>query len=226
MEKIVYSLWFGHSAMSPQRESALLSIFRVNNCANVHINTETFNSWIHPDLPLHPSFYYLSATHQSDYMRSYLMHVYGGGYTDIKNTVKNWRPYFDLLNSPNILGVGYTEIGPHGIAPVGGALELEMKKNYQNIIGFCAMIFKPQTAFTAEWHLSLNKILTEKYGLLKQNPARHPQDQLGAQFTDGTISAYPLKWTEIGGDIFHPLVYKYQAQILHADIAPSFVNYR
>ena len=98
------------------------------------------------------------------------MHVYGGGYTDIKYTTKNWRPYFEHLNNPNVLGVGYTEISPNGIAPVGGSLEIEMKKNYQKMIGFCAMIFKEQTALTSEWLSSLNQTLSEKYELLKKIP--------------------------------------------------------
>jgi hypothetical protein len=39
-------------------------------------------------------------------------------------------------------------------------------------------------------------------------------------------SPYPFAWTEILGNIFHPLVYEWNERIMHASIAPSFVGYR
>jgi len=45
-------------------------------------------------------------------------------------------------------------------------------------------------------------------------------------FTDDSVSQYPFPWTSVGGDIFHPLAYRYHQDILHADLAPSFENYR
>jgi hypothetical protein len=43
-----------------------------------------------PGHPLHPSFWYLTMTHKSDYIRHYFMHHYGGGYSDIKPRSKPW----------------------------------------------------------------------------------------------------------------------------------------
>ena len=37
-----------------------------------------------PEHPLHPAYEYLSETHKADYMRTYCMNFYGGGYADIK----------------------------------------------------------------------------------------------------------------------------------------------
>jgi hypothetical protein len=226
MNEIIFSGWMGPGAMSQPREAALLSIIRNTGCLNAHITLETLSSWIHPEFPLHPAFPHLSAVHQCDYLRCYVMHVYGGGYTDVKNTTKNWRSFFKNLQESDAYGLGYTEIGPEGIAQVGGELEKEMKENFSKIIGVCCMLFKPKTKFTHEWFNQLNATLNDSYDSLISNPARHPQDRLGAHFTDGSISKYPFAWTAIGGDIFHPLAYKYNENIIHAEIAPSFINYR
>ncbi len=226
MNQVIYSAWMGPGPMSSNREQALLSMVRNNGCANVHITVDTLNDWIHPSYPLHPLFPLLSAVHQCDYLRCYLLHVYGGGYSDVKPTTKRWKPLFQTVENSDAYGLGYTEIGPHGIATVGGPLEIEMKSNYQKIIGVCSMIFKPQTQFTVDWYQRLILLINQKAEMLQQHPARHPQDHFGAQFSDGTTSSYPFKWTEVGGDIFHPLAYKYSEKIIHGDISPSFQNYR
>lgn len=226
MKKVIFSAWMGPGEMSPARTNALLSLFQNTACANVHITRDTVQDWVHPNFPIHPLFGLLSAVHQCDYLRCYLLHVYGGGYADIKYTQKKWIDFFELLARSPAFGIGYTEIGPHGVARVGGALELEMMENYQEIIGVCAIIFRPRTDFTTEWFRRLNVLIDGKRDLLIQHPARHPQDRLGALFQDGSISEYPFRWTEVGGDVFHPLVYENRRFILHADMAPSFENYR
>lgn len=226
MQRIIFSGWMGPNAMTEPRSAALLSMVRNMGCAQAHITVETLASWTHPAFPLHPLFNLLSAVHKCDYLRCYVLHVFGGGYADVKHTTKNWRPFFDLLDRSAAYGVGYTEVGPHGIARVGGPLETEMQQNYSKIVGVCAMIFRPRTEFTALWYQKLHDLIESKAEALIANPARHPQDRLGAAFTDGSTSTYPFEWTEVGGNIFHPLAYNYADQILHADLAPSFENYR
>ena len=226
MQRIIYSGWMGPGPMTPPREAALLSMVRASGCAQAHITAETLAHWIDPAFPLHPGFQYLSAVHKCDYLRCYTMHVYGGGYADVKHTTKNWRPFFNAVQESAAFGIGYTEVSAHGVARVGGTLEVEMQANYSKLIGLCAMIFKRQTIFTKEWYQTLLELLNSNIDVLVANPARHPQDRLGANFTDGSVSAYPFTWTAVGGDIFHPLVYKYADDILHGDMAPSFENYR
>ena len=65
--------------------------------------------FILPDHPLHPAFPYLSLVHQADYMRTYMMRYYGGGYSDIKHVHFDYQPYFDrLFNGPSDkLAYGY-----------------------------------------------------------------------------------------------------------------------
>lgn len=226
MQRNVFSFWLGPLGMSESRKAAFLSIVQNNACANVHLRDHNVKNWIHPSFPLHPLFPLLSAVHQSDYLRCYFLHVYGGGYTDIKHTRKNWMPFFDALDRSAAYGLGYTEVSPQGVARVGGDLELEMQRDFSSLIGFCAMIFRPQTEFTFEWFDRVNKKIDEKAELLIRCPAKHPQDRLGAVFEGGYVSEYPFAWTEIGGNVFHPMAYSCREKIIHADIAPEFVDYR
>ena len=222
----IFSGWMGTNVMPETRSGALISLIRHSGCSNTHLTTDTLGSWVDPKFPLHPLFNLLSAVHKCDYLRCYLLHVHGGGYADVKHTSKSWIPFFKRLEQSPAFGLGYTEIGPQGVANVGGDLEVEMKANYSNLIGLCAMIFRKQTIFTDEWYRGTWNLMEEKSESLIRNPARHPQDRRGVQFTDGSLSDYPFEWTEVGGNIFHPLVWKYREYILHDDIAPSFENYR
>lgn len=226
MNYVIFSGWMGPNAMSPQREAALLTLVRNTGCAQAHVTMQTLGDWVDPAYPLHPLFDKLSAVHKCDYLRCYLLHVHGGGYADVKHTQKNWRPFFDQLERSAAFGMGYTEVGPQGVARVGGALQEEMQANFHKIVGMCAMIFRRRTDFTTEWYRQVYDLIESKADELIRNPARHPQDRFGGVFEDGSVSAYPFAWTGVGGDIFHPLAYRHSEQILHADMAPSFSNYR
>lgn len=226
MRRIIFSGWMGPNEMTEPRERALLSMVRNSGCPQMHLTVDTLASWIDPQFPLHPLFNHLSAVHKCDYLRCYTMHVHGGGYADVKPTTKNWHPFFDQLERSACYGIGYTEVDPMGVARVGGELEEEMRAHYTSLIGLCAMIFRPRTEFTALWYQTLMQLIDSNADQLARHPARHPQDRLGAQFTDGSVSEYPFVWTGVGGDLFHPLVYRFKDQIGHADMAPSFQNYR
>lgn len=228
LPKQLFSAWMGPGQMSVARSAALNSILMHCGVPFNFVTHHNMSSWIHPDYPIHPAFNYLSAVHKCDYLRCYLLHVYGGGYTDIKTTNHNWNKFFEFTADADaqIFGAGYTEVGPHGVARVGGLLEIEMKDNYEKLIGICSLIIKPLSEFSREWFGCVQKLLDENYCQLQKYPARHPQDHFGAIFQGGLISKYPLVWTGIGGDIFHPLVYKNSEKFLHIEMAPSFENYR
>lgn len=224
--KQLFSAWMGPGQMTAARESALNSILMHCGIPLHFVSHLNLNSWVSPDHPIHPGFEYLSAVHQCDYLRCYLLHVHGGGYTDIKPSTHNWNLFFALHALTDKLGAGYTEISPAGVAKVGGQLEVEMQANHQRLIGVCSLIMNPGTEFTQLWFDSVNQALDQHLQELRKHPARHPQDRLGVSFDNGERSQYPFAWTGLGGDIFHPLVYKYTDEFLHLDMAPSFQNYR
>jgi hypothetical protein len=224
--RTIFCAWTGTNAISANRLSSLFSVFINSGCPVCFITEKYLKDWQLPTDPFHPAFEYLSETHKADYLRVYLMHHYGGGYTDIKPTHRNWNTFFARLIDSDKFALGYTEIGPQGVAPVGGDTEILLKNNFSQLIGLCAFIFKPKSVLTYEWLAQTDKLLDQKISLLMKHRAQFPQDCLGTRLPNGDTSQYPLRWTELLGDIFHPLIYKYREFIIHDNIAPDFSNYR
>lgn len=221
----VFCMWTGSDAMSVNRIQALWSIFNNVNCPIIFINDRNINSWIHPDYPLHRAFPYLSSTHKSDYLRCYMMHIYGGGYTDIKLTAQSWIPFFLKIKSSDKLALGYQEI-PNGIPHLNSALGDEIRQNYKDVIGLCSFIFKPSSFITTEWFLNTSMLLDSKIEQFIEHPAQHPQDQHGVILPNGRVSQYPLRWAELLGEVFHPIIYKHKEDLIQDSIQPQFFNYR
>jgi hypothetical protein len=212
--------------MSSQRAESLLSIYRNTCCPVILITQNNIEQWQLKSCPFHPAFEFLSATQRGDYIRCYFMHHFGGGYTDLKPTSVSWRKSFERVRDSEALGLGYQEIGPNGVARCGEPLESELRANYQKLIGNCAFIFKKKTAFTNLWFEQTHQFLDRKLPALREHPAQHPMDHRGVTLPDGSVSQYPIGWTEAAGDIFHPLVYQFHEQILQDKIAPQFHSYR
>ena len=224
---VIFCAWTGSNPLTANRAEALLSIYRETGCPVMFLNNATLRRWEKPDAPFHPAFEFLSETHRADYLRCYLMHFYGGGYTDLKHTAKSWSAAFELLRaSPRAVGIGYQELGPQSVAPCGEPLESILRENAAKLIGNCAYIFRKNSAFTTRWLAATHALLDGRLERLRAHPARHPMDQTGVQLPDGSVSAYPLRWTEMLGDIFHPLVYEFHDTLIQADLMPSFQNYR
>jgi hypothetical protein len=220
----IFSFWFGDPEMPPNRElcyQQLFQTFQNQNIEHILVTPENIANYMTPENPpLHPAFPYLSATHKADYLRCYFMHHIGGGYTDIKTHNRPWQPAFDRLQyQPHLWFSGYREPDPGGVAPVKDSILYDiLKTNYKDLIGTPNFICKPRTPFTEEWFSQLNQILYEKLPLLEKWPARHPRE--GAHDGKDPLYPYPIEWTEILGDIFHPLIYKYRE---HADYhCPQF----
>ena len=223
--RTIFCLWTGPEVMSENRLKALWSILKNTGRPVAFITQDTLDYWILPDHPLHPAYPYLSSTHKSDYLRCYLMHYYGGGYTDIKLTTAQWAPFFSQLESSPELALGYTELA-HGIPHLQGAQGDEIRAAHKDLIGLCSFIFKRQTILTTAWHDQVNAILDLKLSLLKEYPAQHPLDQIGIILPDGKPSLYPLRWAEILGEILHPLFYLHRDMLIKSPIQPIFREYR
>ena len=152
------------------------------------------------------------------------MHHYGGGYTDLKLTYKNWFCYFSKLRQSDALALGYPEIEqgiPH-LAQSSSSSHI----HFTDLIGLCSFIFKRKSELTHAWINNVHALLDTKLTLLKQNPGRHHLERQGILMPDGTVSNYPLRWAELLGEIFHPLIYSHKSRVLKVDIAPKFQNYR
>jgi len=223
--RTTFCLWTGDESMSANRIQALWSIFSNTGCPVAFITSETVGEWVRPEHPLHAAYSKLSSTHKADYLRCYLMHYYGGGYTDVKITTQRWRGFFECLADSDKLALGYQELA-HGIPHIEGPRGDLLRAAHKELIGLCAFIFRRQTDLTYEWLVRTEMLLDEKLDLLQRWPARHPLDQTGVTLPDGTTSEYPLRWAELLGEIFHPLVYKFRSRLILAPIEPHFGAYR
>lgn len=224
MNKIIYCFWTGNNEMSANRKKCLESL-KKSQCEIKLITPNNLNNFIKRDYPLHKAYQYLSHTHKSDYLRCYFMHHYGGGYSDLKETVFSWSKAFHDCEEDLCYINGYQEIGPQGVASVGGKLQEELEKNYQKLLGCCSFICKKETPFTQDWISDLHNRLDNFFSDLEKHPATHPQEK-PLMIINGNFSRYPIPWTNILGDIFHPLCLKYQDNIKQTVPKPLFTNYR
>ena len=222
MTKRLFCFWTGDNKMPPNRVAALNTLSKTG-LEIVFITKDNIDEWIIKEYKLHHSYENLSAVHRADYLRVYFMHHYGGGYCDIKNNKISWIDAYDDLYRENKLAVGYPEIGWKGVAMVGGFEYLKLILNSRKLIGNCAYIFKPKTEFTTEWYEKTNKLLDVLAPTLKENPATDPEDFYGKK-KDGEVSKYPLKWSQLLGDIFHPLCYKFRNEIIRTLPRPDFLS--
>jgi len=208
----IYCLWTGTNEMSDQRKQCLKNIIETSECNVILITVDNLDKYTNK-YALHPAYAYLSETHKADYLRTYLMHFYGGGYTDIKQTTGSWKQSFENLNNSNSWICGYTELSN------GVAYPPNIDK-WKDLVGNCAYICKPGTPLTTEWYTNMIALLDTKLEALKRNPSNHPQDCSSPE------SRYPIEWNEMLGRIFHNVSYKYKEYILNTLPVPIFNNYR
>lgn len=212
-EYVLYILWTGTNKMSDARKKAIENLKKVSECNVTLIDPSNFSSFIKSDYPLHEAYEYLSETHKADYFRTYLMHFYGGGYSDIKKTTGSWKTAYDELMTSDKWICGYPEIE-------GGVAYEPLKEEWNSLIGNGAYICKPNTPLTTEWYNEMIELLDTKLEELKLYPATFPQDS--AEKGGG----YPIEWNEMLGRIFHKVVYKYRDHVMNTLPVSVFNNYR
>jgi mannosyltransferase OCH1-like enzyme len=213
----IFCVWAGDDEMSDNRKRCLEQFKTVCGCNVIVVNPSNLHTFILPQHPVHPSFEFLSLTHKADYLRTYLMHFHGGGYSDVKETTGSWVHAFEQLEKNSDLWVcGYPEVS-HGVA--FGPLVHKWKE----LVGNCAYICKPQTPFTTEWYNAMVAVLDSRLERLKLYPATHPQEQGDSA---ANHKGYPIEWNEMLGRIFHKLNYKYIDHVSNVLPISNFSNYR
>lgn len=223
-EEVVWCFWFGDE-MSEQRKSCL------ENMKIVHpnlmlVDSLNFKDFILKDHPIHDGFHLLSATHKSDYLRSYFMHHYGGGYSDIKNQSDSWKKIFKIIKENEFIGAGYREVSPHHLAINNKTIS--NVSDFANFIGCGAFIFEPKTDLTLEWVEETTRLIENNYEALRRRDGLyHPRaTKRGAQQTNLPPSGYPFDWIDVMGHIYHPIVYKYRHKIIKNLPKPIMKGYR
>lgn len=221
LQRVIYIFWTGENEVTPNRIKGIKSL---EKCCGVEIKLITpsnLANYIKPEDPLPEAYQYLSLNHKSDYLRSYFMHHYGGGYADIKTYSHSWITAFDKLERSEAYAIGYREVNFLGAAntTIGHlALRKDLRTYWRLLIGNGAFICRPYTKLTTEWHAEAKRRLIDNAVNLKLHPAKD---------FFGTNDDYPIEWPDMQGAIFHPLCLKYHDKLLvDNSLKPSFKNYR
>jgi len=203
--RTIFCFWTGDNPMSETRQESVDNMEEITECNVKLITKDNLKEWELEDAPIHPAYEYLSAVHRADYLRAYFMFHYGGGYSDIKRAGGSWLKSFNLMHRrSDIWAVGYPEEDEDCIAGIDDTkLYKKMQKVYWRMIGNGSYICRKGTPLVNEWLEGVNKILDQKLESLRAYPAPNPRARSDED------PRYVLKWTEICGNVFHPLVYKY-----------------
>ena len=219
INRVIYCFWTGENKLTPNRVKGLKSLQQNSGVKVELITPKNLSKYIKSDDPLPEGYKYLSLIHKADYLRTYFMHHYGGGYADIKTFPYSWNMAFDKLENSNAYAIGYPEISSLGVAQVKNKnLRNDLNTYWRLLLSNCAYIFRPYTKFTKAWLEEAKRRIKINLNKLKKHPAKNPF---------GKNKDYPIKWTYILGEIFHPLCLKYHDRILQDSSLMFYTkNYR
>jgi hypothetical protein len=240
MQRRIFSFWTGDNPMPENRRRGLESLRRHSGCTVELITAADVPDFI-PAADLHPAYPHLNLAHRADFLRCYAMLVHGGGYADIKPHHASWLPAFELLEQrPDLWAVGYREPDEGVISnlyssscvlgePMArrGLAWLHRKwlqAHYRQLIGCCAFVFRPGTPFAQAWWADMNARLDALLPALREHPARAPKERSGDSI-DGEPSRYPVPWTHVFGDVFHPLAMRHRRRLSTSLPPPQFRDY-
>lgn len=234
----IYGIWFSKKGMISEKRKDGIKQLNETGLQPIIITSENLPIYTTmTNVALHKGFGYLSSIHQSDYLRSYFMNFFGGGYSDIKKGHKNWTSCISkILANPNLDCCGMPELkggiaypGGHGrmffrdYYPLEGGnyseyqklndgqldakLATLLNKNVSVLISNQAFYCKPGTPFTKKWYELVQKTMDNVFIPLKNNPADHDR-------MPPPKSKYPIPWAKLQGELFATINYIYRDRIL------------
>ncbi|CEM14543.1 unnamed protein product [Vitrella brassicaformis CCMP3155] len=221
---VVWTFWFGKPMVGKRLES--FRMIQENIGVPVMLVTETNLPLCNlSHFPIHSAFPYLSGLHKSDYLRSYFMHFFGGGYHDIKPETHSWADKFNELHDSNVWLYGVAET-KGGVACDEGFCVKELctttpaswcsqnnccrtltNDEYAKLVVNCEWIMRPRTEMTRIWIEAVKNDLDQQIDNLKAHPAPFPRCCQHGE------NNYPLAWAQLQGQKFHPLQYKFLKHI-------------
>jgi hypothetical protein len=216
-QDILYCFWTGTTPVSKNRVRCIRNLKTVPECKVIPIHPGNLSEYILDEHPLHEAYQYLSETHKADYLRTYFMHFYGGGYSDIKCASGTWAyAYRDIRNYPDCWINGAHELSSADIACE------DVKEHWKQLLSNGAYIVRSNTEFTREWYHSMMSVMDEKTEQLCKYPARYAQESS----ENSKEYLYPLEWNELLGRIFHRVLVKYLPHVMYTIPRPIMINYR
>jgi LmbE family N-acetylglucosaminyl deacetylase len=218
--KVVYVCWFGgytkkRPLMSFNRFEAFKSLVKNISIPVILLTEKNIYNFEKKEHKFNKGFLYLSGVQKSDYIRVYMLHHYGGGYHDIKWRKESWNDEWiknNWIEDDNIWIYGRRESNENAIAYPPGKQYIQ--KEYNKLVTMGWIICKKNTKFTSELLNQIENILDNKYEKLKKNPGYKSSGYYPDKpFDLVKENCYPLRWLEILGEVFHPLMLKYNNHI-------------
>ena len=184
----------------------------------VLVTPGTLGDWLVPGQPLHPAYDGLALIHRADYLRAYLMHHHGGGYSDVKATLAPSVEAFGLLaNDREAWLVGYRELGYRVVAPVPRPARRQLQLHHARLVGNGAYIARPRTPFTGAWLGEAERRLDIWEEAIDATP--------GDVYSGGV--GYPVPFYGLLGEIFHPLCLRFHRHLRQDErLTPQLVDYK
>lgn len=216
----IFTLWLGGEPFPPHRKHAYDNLPEYK-CL---ITADTVTQYVLAEYPLHPAYPLLSTIHKSDYLRCYLLHHYGGGYSDLKYTTIDWDNAFDTMNSSDICLMGVKTTAGHtgaGIEEWDYDLHAKIYKTIDKLICMGWFISRPRTPITLEWYTQLHQKLDTYMTRLLASPSIYTREcyhpgrghALDRPDWEGVVDTlptnYPLRWNILLGNILYPIQLKY-----------------
>ena len=218
--KVVFVCWFGgYGTEIPEMSQNRFNCFKnlTNNIGIpiILITSINYKKFIKSGFPIHKSFEYLTGVHKTDYFRCYLMNHYGGGYHDIKSRSVSWINEWEKDNwlyDDDIWIYGCREKNENAIGYPPGMSHI--KKEFEKMVTMGWIICKKNTPFTKKILKKIHLSLDTHYQKLK----KYPGIRSGGYYSDKPFdlvpkNSYPIRWLEILGEIFHPLMLKFTNHI-------------
>lgn len=214
----IFTLWTGDGPLPEARQRGLDALQDTQHGIEVVLVTpESMHEWIVPGHDLHPAYQNLSLVHRSDYLRAYLLHHHGGGYSDVKAPNHHWGPAFEQLAHDDLWLIGYPERSTQWVAQLPRQLGRDLKRNYRIVPGGGSFVARADSTFTREWMAELERRLDYLGPLIEQHPGGVRNEVL----------EYPVSWNDLLAKIIHPLALKHHGRVaVREDLLPDLTNYR
>jgi hypothetical protein len=212
---VLFCYWSGGN-MSEARKLSLDYLLTYVGLPVVLVDKNSFLSLSTAENPIHPAFEHLSAVHQSDYVRTYLWHYWGGAWHDIKASKVNLTSAWDEFADPDVFFVGKPEVrdGPARVFDKAGRW---MPDYWQELVSVIAWVGRPRTLFSETMLSEFHAYLDTELPVLIRFPGRNPRERKIQRRTVlgnlthklyhlllGREVGYPIPWT-LFGNIFHPI---------------------
>jgi hypothetical protein len=218
LSRRVYCFWTGPNELTSARLESLEAMRAGIGVPVLLVTPDNLDEIVVAEHPLHSAYEALSYVHRSDYLRAYVMHHHGGGYSDIKVPQTDWTQFFDAMDAdPSIWETGYPENGSLWIAKQTGNLGRELRRRHHMLPGGGAFVMRPHTQLSTEWLAEVER----RIGYYADSLTQHPGG------VKGDDPLYPISWNRLLAQVHHPLALKHHAHVrVTSLLTPGLSDYR